>query len=176
MKDIITKVSENLGISKTAMLKQYNKNIRFNDYVPGDKVWLKRRHFKPGENRKLSPRKTGPWTVICKKPNGVNFEIENSKKKRKVVHHDRLAPYRHNRFEEGVIDEAVEPTSSNDLNETHKVSPLGYSEDSSTDSDSEDDTTVQLEQRRYPLRNRRQPQREGYVPWDAIDHRMGPDQ
>ena len=160
------------------MLKQYNQNLRFNDYKPGEKVWLKRRHFKPGENRKLSPRKTGPWTIICKKPNGVNFEIENSKKKRQVVHHDRLAPYRHSRFEGGVIDEAVQPTStsSSNLNGKQEVSPSGYSEDySSTDSDSEGDDTVQLQQRRYPLRNRRQPQREGYVPWDAIDHRMGPD-
>ena len=93
MKDILLKVTKNLGISKDNMMRQYNKNLRCIDYKPGEMVWLKKRHLKPGENRKLSPRKSGPWKVICKKPNGVNFEIENAKKKRQVVHHDRLAPY-----------------------------------------------------------------------------------
>ena len=169
MRDIIQRVNENLGISKTAMLKQYNKNLRFYDYKAGEKVWLKRRHFKPGENRKLSPRKTGPWTVICKKPNGVNFEIENSKKKRQVVHHDRLAPFRHRSPGLDEADEVVQPTPSQD-----EVSPSSFGEEySSTDSDSDTGAPpAQENERRYPLRNRRQPQREGYVPWDVIDHRI----
>ena len=69
------------------MMKHYNRNIVFYDYKENDQVWLKRKHFKPGENRKLTPRKSGPWIVIKKLPNGVNFEIVDPKSKEtKVVH------------------------------------------------------------------------------------------
>ena len=68
----------------------HNKNLRFFDYKAGEKVWLKMKHYKSGENRKLSPRQSGPWTVMEKLPNGVNFCIVNdSTKNEKIVHHDR---------------------------------------------------------------------------------------
>ena len=57
-------------------MKQYNKKLKFNDYIEGDKVWLKAKYYKTGENRKLAPRRGGPWTVLRKLPNGVNFEIK----------------------------------------------------------------------------------------------------
>ena len=74
------------------MQQHYNKKIRYIDYMVGQKVWLKAKHYKTGENRKLAPRRDGPWTIVEKLPNGVNFRIENSLKERKVVHHDRLVP------------------------------------------------------------------------------------
>ena len=64
------------------MQKQYNKNVRFNNYKVGDKAWLKVKHYKTGENRKLSPRKTGPWTILEKLPNGVNFRVINDLSKK----------------------------------------------------------------------------------------------
>ena len=54
---------------------------------------MKNKHYKSGENRKLAPRRNGPWIVLRKLPNGVNFQIENSRKEQKVVHHDRLLPF-----------------------------------------------------------------------------------
>ena len=49
--------------------------------------------FKTGESRKLSPRRTGPWTVIEKLLNGVNFRVCCDRtKEEKIVHHDRLYP------------------------------------------------------------------------------------
>ena len=67
IRDILSHVSKNLNISRMSMMRQYNKNVKFFDYQAGDKVWVKRRHYKPGENRKLSPRNTGPWTIELKK-------------------------------------------------------------------------------------------------------------
>ena len=61
------------------MLEQYNKNIRFNDYKKGEEVWMKIKHFKTGETRKLAPRRNGPWIVLRKMPNGVNLEVKNQK-------------------------------------------------------------------------------------------------
>ena len=97
LKDIYNFVIENLQISKRKMQQMYNENLRFNDYQPREKVWLKVKHYKTGESRKLSPRRNGPWNVIEKLPNGVNFRITNEQtNQQKVVHHDRLTPVRDN--------------------------------------------------------------------------------
>ena len=40
----------------------------------------------------MAPRRNGPWVFVRKLPNGVNFEVENSKREVKIVHHDRLSP------------------------------------------------------------------------------------
>ena len=94
MSETMKKVRVALKVSRSQMQKEYNKKVQFFDYKTGEKVWMKKKRFKPGENRKLSPRKTGPWTVIRKCNNGVNFEIENDKnKKRNIIHHNRLFPY-----------------------------------------------------------------------------------
>ena len=37
------------------MQRQYNKKLNFYDYQPGDRAWLKKKHYKTGENRKLAP-------------------------------------------------------------------------------------------------------------------------
>ena len=56
---------------------------------------MKVKFYKTGENRKLAPRYSGPWTVLQKLPNGVNFEINNpSTSETKIVHHDRLIPFK----------------------------------------------------------------------------------
>ena len=92
LQDFFNYVTAKLEVSKAKMQQQYNTNLRFVDYEPNQKVWLKVKHYKTGENRKLAPRRTGPWNVIRKLPNGVNFRIENSQGEQKVVHHDRLIP------------------------------------------------------------------------------------
>ena len=166
--DIIWKVANALNISRAAMMKQYNKNIRFHDHKSGDKVWLKRRYYKTGENRKLSSRKSGPWTIIRKMPNGVNFKIENEKKERKIIHHDRLVPFR-SQTKKDVISPSV--SRSNCKNDNTSVNS-----DSENTSDESSDENVEEEEevaeRRYPLRERRQRAFEGTIPWDAIEHRL----
>ncbi len=92
LKDVFANVIKTLELSKEKMQKQYNQAIRFNDYAVGQSVWLKVKHYKTGENRKLAPRCYGPWTVLEKLPNGVNFNIINSRKEDKVVPHACLIP------------------------------------------------------------------------------------
>ena len=72
---------------------KYNKHLEFIDYLPGQKVWLNTKYFKTGENRKFAPRRDGPWTIIEKLNNGVNFNIRNGNSKEfKIFHHDLLHP------------------------------------------------------------------------------------
>ena len=92
LREIYSQVITTLALSKEKMQQHYNKNIRYIDYAIGQKVWLKVKHYKTGENRRLEPRRHGPRTIVEKLPNGVNFCIENSHKERKIVNHDRLVP------------------------------------------------------------------------------------
>ena len=93
LNEIYKQVNIQLDVTRTEMQRQYSKNVNFNNYKPSDRVWLKKKHYKPGESRKLTPRKTGPWIIIIKLPNGVCFQIENeSNGKEEIVHHDRLTP------------------------------------------------------------------------------------
>ena len=110
LSDVFDQVAEKLKLSKLKMQKQYNRNLRVFDYKKGQKVWLKVKHYKTGENRKLTPRRRGPWTVVDKLPNGVNFKIKTIANEEKVVHHDRLYPVRGDEVVElernpGVADE-----------------------------------------------------------------------
>ncbi len=58
-------------------------------------MWLSVKYYKTGENRKLSPRRRGPWTVMQKLPNVLNFKIfNNHTRETKIVHHDRLTPFK----------------------------------------------------------------------------------
>ena len=153
------------------MQAQYNKNIRFIDHNAGDKVWLKVKCYKTGENRKLAPRRRGPWTVIKKLPNGVNFEIVNDQTKdKKIVHHDRLSPIREGTEEEGEVrhitinrrtsikgrkpDNSDASSDSDDKDDSNDYSP-----------DTDDDNQVQ--HRQYPLRNRIARQIPNNIPWSA---------
>ena len=58
--DVYSQAIENLQLSKSKMQQQYNMNIRFNDYKPGEKVWLKTKYYKLGEHRKLPLKETDP--------------------------------------------------------------------------------------------------------------------
>ena len=48
--NILSNVEKYLNISKKNMMTQYNTNIRYFDYKQGDKVWVRKRQYKPGEN------------------------------------------------------------------------------------------------------------------------------
>ena len=180
IQDMYDTVISHLKLSKEAMMKQYNKKLKFNDYIEGDKVWLKVKYYKTGENRKLAPRRGGPWTVLRKLPNGVNFEIKHETTKEvKIVHHDRLTPVREN--------DTGRPTQHHQRND-HTHHPSEY--DSNSETDSDDDTfrgnatnsdfepssgnessaesEVNDEERRYPARVRTQREIPGTVPWSAV--------
>ena len=93
IKIIYEQVNTQLEITRTQIQSQYNKKLNSNDYKVADQAWLKKKYYKTGENRKLSPIKTGPWTIIDKMPNGVNLRVRNNASgQTQIVHHDRLTP------------------------------------------------------------------------------------
>ena len=156
LKDRLRIVTDNvlkqLNVNAEKMRIKYNKKLRFFDYSPGQKVWLKTKHFKTGENRKCSPRRDGPWTVIEKLRNGVNFSIQNDKTKQfKVVHHDRLKPafFSTEHTQKKKPSPPHSPVTNPEVNDD--ASPEdNYLDDS--DSESDDDETAPAP--RYPRRDR----------------------
>ena len=146
-----------LGISREKMVNQYNKNLHTITYSLKDKVWLHKVTFKKGENAKLSPRKTGPWTIVKVYPNGVNFKIEDAAGNLQVVHHNRMSP---------VKEAPLDDSSESDSDETE------YADDDSADG-AEADGAEELNPNeppatRYPARHRQQRQIPGAIPWDSI--------
>ena len=86
-------VRRHIELNQEKMKNSYDRNTRVNIYKEGDQVWLRKKAYKTGEYKKLSPRRTGPWTVLKKLNNGSNYQIQlNGSKDVKVVHHDRISP------------------------------------------------------------------------------------
>ena len=181
LNDVFHHVIEKLKISKIRMQKQYNRNIRYNDYENGQKVWLKVKYYKTGENRKLSPRRNGPWSVIDKLPNGVNFKIRNDQShEEKIVHHDRIYPVkgpisvpqttqnnmpgRKSRVTTQIAGDGSDSSSSGSSEHSD------YEPSSEDESDSENSDSVESEEdnHRYPQRVRQQRSIPGAIPWSAV--------
>ena len=173
LNDIFDQVMRSLALSKTEMQRHYNKNILFNNYGEGQKVWLKSKHYKSGENRKLAPRRNGPWTVLQKLPNGVNFRIENSRKEQKVVHHDRLLPFIERDTDLQSDDELIEHDIPEDERSVASES-LSDSSGSDYEETRPEDPNPQLQednapQKNYPRRNKRVRTLPDTIPWSVID-------
>ena len=81
MQLITADVLAQLKLTDKQMQIKYNKKLKFIDYLPGQKVWLNTKYFKTGENRKCAPRRDGPWAIVEKLNNGVNFHIRNDNSK-----------------------------------------------------------------------------------------------
>ena len=174
LQSVFDHVITHLKLSKVKMQKQHNRHLKFIDYKGGEKVWLKVKHYKTGENRKLSPRRTGPWTVVSKLPNGVNFRIVNDKsREEKVVHHDRISPFKATptripEHREPVRMPEIDEDNSSDSDYSSSDYEPNPSDDSSADDDAADDAGVQVEQR-YPRRDRERRVLPGTVSWDDVD-------
>ena len=181
--DIYNTVIENLQLSKIKMQAQYNQNLRFNNHQEGDHVWLKVKFYKTGENRKLAPRRNGPWTVIRKLPNGVNFEIANNKtQERKIVHHDRLTPCKYDLCADHQINVYDSQRTLTELAPTRLSLNAGADDENSEESFSSEsdidyntesesdasDTEIVAPRRQYPQRERRARYFPNNIPWDAI--------
>ena len=172
LREIYSQVITTLALSKEKMQQHYNKNIRYIDYAIGQKVWLKVKHYKTGENRKLAPRRDGPWTIVEKLPNGVNFCIENSHKERKIVHHDRLVPVVQNELSTMPLKKVQKTTEpSSEASDQSSISDYSPSE-SESDSDNNDEAEIGYNLNpRERLRPRRQTQPRRLadtIPWSAL--------
>ena len=144
-------------------------------------MWLKKKHYRTGENRKLAPRRDGRWTVTERLPNGVNFSIRHSNSEQKIVHHNRLSPASKDDLpDEGKIPASVTSQDHDQLNERYCLSVCydSLEEDNSDESDSEADENASVDSnmeeqediaaRRYPARNRQARKLTGVVPWDSF--------
>ena len=169
------------------MQAKYNKNLRFINHQEGEKVLLKVKHYKTWENRKLAPRYSGPWTVLRKVPNGVNFEIYNpNTSAKKIMHHDRLIPFKSGTNEDN--DEIAFDTEryqsdkgAKPFGEVHHSDAMQSSSSEDEENSASSDATPDLESdtedsdldnatppRQYPERVRRPRQFYDKIPWDAI--------
>ena len=178
LQDTFEHVVRFLKLSKITMQKQYNKRLNVFDHKPGEKVWMTTKYFKTGESRKLSPRRSGPWTIIEKLPNGVNFRVRcDSTKEEKVVHHDRLSPVKGR----GEMKQKVVPSHRNrrtrtpprneDVDLSDFTTDPSSSEDEGSDYEpsSSDSASSAEGERRYPVRNRQQRVIPGAVLWNLVD-------
>ena len=77
LSEVYKHVAMQLNLTRQQMQQQYNKNICFQNYHAVEKVWLRTKYSKTGENKKLSQRRNGPWTVIKCLPTGLNLRIQN---------------------------------------------------------------------------------------------------
>ena len=161
-------VTSHLKISKNEMLKQYNRNLRFNDYQVGQKVWLKTKFVKAVEN-KLAPKRSGPWIVLRKLPNGVNFQIKNEKNNStKIVHHNRLKAVNDNTVEGSIFEGNDKKSLMEEIISEDSTTNMSDDESDYSPSDSDVSDHDVIEDRRYPIRQRVQREIPGAIPWDAI--------
>eukprot|EP00794_Sanderia_malayensis_P011538 gene11536-biopygen9207 len=174
LKDVFAHVIKTLELSKQKMPKQYNQGIRFTNYTVGQAVWLKVKHYKTGENRKLAPRHDGPWTILEKLPNGVNFKVVNSRNEEKVVHHDPLMPAVKNLSAENLparrpVEHCPSPIESEPASESSKVASSESDENESLgDSSDESEISADVPARHYQRRNRALRNIPNTIPWNVI--------
>ena len=72
----------------------FNKHMKFKPYLCGDLVWM---DDPTTQRKKLEPNWTGPYKVICSDDNGLLYkllDLTHPQAGPKVVHYDRLKPYR----------------------------------------------------------------------------------
>lgn len=92
--DIHRFVRQRLHIRSKNVKSWYDRRSRRIFFEPGHKVWLYNPRRFQGKAPKLQSPWEGPWTVV-KKIGDVVYSIQKSSKgKGKVVHADRLAPFR----------------------------------------------------------------------------------
>ena len=165
--DVFSHVEQYLKISKDSMQKQYNKRLRVMDYKSGDRVWMTTRFFKSVESRKLSPRRNGPWTILERLPNGVNFRVRHDRsREEKVVHHDRLYPVKGG--EDLNHDQSSEPSDSDSDTDFDEATSSVFSPEDAASSDELSDSPAASRERRYPARDRVQREIPGAIPWDVV--------
>ena len=146
--------------------------MNVNRYSLHDRAWLLKKLLKSGENRKLSPRRTGPWTIVKLYPNGGNFRIENGAGDSLVVHHNRLTPYKPRLQITSpsplTPDTSMEGSALKEDDTDAEVAEESGTEESSEVSEESDTEESTEAPRRYPLRRRRQRVIPDAIPWDTL--------
>lgn len=156
--------------------EHFNLKVHGKPYVTGDFVWLCNPVIPKGTSRKLHSPWKGPYKVI-KRISDIVYRIQDTqgRKKKQVVHFDRLKPYYADREDPPTnTRQQLEPSAMLDTNDevqrkdsTAKPSPPGTHlqindnyEDETNETDIATIPQDESQNRRYPLRmNRRRPSR-----------------
>ena len=83
-----------MEISSERMQRNYEHNILNNNYSKGYKVWYYKPERRPGLNPKLQRHLIGRMTIIDRINDVLHMIKIGSKSKLRVVHHNKLKPYR----------------------------------------------------------------------------------
>ena len=159
---------ERLQTAAQRQKTNYDQRIHGEPFKVGDLVYLHNPVVPKGKSRKLHCPWTGPFSVIKRISDNVyRIQDTNNKKKRQVIHFDRLKPCHHNtRIPEG---NTVVRSKSRKQNNTTRPPPPGTNLQLIDDEDDDIvlpsmeeqvDDTQPTPPRRYPLRtSRRKPAR-----------------
>ncbi|KAK9959336.1 hypothetical protein ABG768_009466 [Culter alburnus] len=94
-----TTVADNIQSAGAQQKHYYDRHIRHVAYQPNDLVWV---DLPSMSRHKLSPKWTGPYKVLSRLDSsagdiGVTYKVKDlldSRSKPKVIHYNRLKPYR----------------------------------------------------------------------------------
>ncbi|PAA61768.1 hypothetical protein BOX15_Mlig029272g4 [Macrostomum lignano] len=159
-------VHQKLQSAQTERNERYNKDVRFQPYNQGDLVMLSCKTVKPGRSKSLSNRWTGPY-VVLKRLGEVNYRVRLApglavrRRRKLVVHHDRLKPFVERRGSLQLTDEQqpapATSTSPEQLGVPDAWAQLsGGNDDDGGDTEAAIDPVVPPELRRS-VRQRRPP-------------------
>ena len=92
--DVHEVVRQNIKVASDQMKERYDVRANEGGFQEGDRVWLHNPQRRKGLCPKLQASWDGPYTIV-KKINDLVYRIRKQPRgKLKVVHHNRLAPYR----------------------------------------------------------------------------------
>ena len=140
---------------KRQKLLLYDRRTQVSPYTVGDQVWLHSPAVRRGKSRKLHRPWQGPYEII-KVLSDVIYRIRsaNNKRKRLVVHSDRLKHYK-GRSEKEQSTPPLSHYSSLLSSKESNVQPASSAEDLPSASDANPPTPPQQPQLRRSTRNRR---------------------
>ena len=183
LKSSLTEAYEKVRVKTTRQLDHqaelYNKKVHGKPYEVGNHVWVLFPQVPKGKSKKLYRPWSGPFVVV-KRFSDVTYRVQdvNNRRRRMVVHFNRLKPYKQ-RVQTPVKDRAKDkPPQSSTLPRHHFGAELELVDDECEDSvttphsdDPPQDRGANTEQnaeqddsqseqelvRRYPVRVRRSP-------------------
>ena len=161
---------ERLQTAAQRQKTNYDKCIHGEPFTVGDLVYLHNPVVPKGKCRKLHCPWTGPFSVIKRISDNVyHIQDTNNKRKRQVIHFDRLKPYHHSTRipERNMVPRNNSRKCKNSIDSTRPPPPganLQMIDDEDDDillpsMGEQADDTQPTPPRRYPVRTRRRPAR-----------------
>uniref|UniRef100_A0A1I8HVJ8 CCHC-type domain-containing protein n=1 Tax=Macrostomum lignano TaxID=282301 RepID=A0A1I8HVJ8_9PLAT len=168
-------VHQKLQSAQTERNERYNKDVRFQPYNQGDLVMLSCKTVKPGRSKSLSNRWTGPY-VVLKRLGEVNYRVRLApglavrRRRKLVVHHDRLKPFVKRRGSLQLTDEQ-QPAPATSTSPEQLGVPDAWAQLSGGNDDDDGDTEAAIDPV-VPPALRRSLESKGSVGWQLIKGKL----